>query len=237
MAEPNPSAPTGTSTDITIFLVDDQELFRAGLRMVLSSQPDFRVIGEAPDAAGAVRDIPRLRPAVVLMDIRMPGTDGIDATSQVLHACAADAGPLPRILMLTTLDTEDAAHRSLAVGAAGFMLKDTEPEFLIAAVRTLTAGKHVIATGADLGATDSAAQATGGAGAPSQPPAEFGLLTAREREVFAQVAHGLNNREIAGTLFLSEATVKTHLTAILQKLQLRDRVQVVVYAYRHGLAT
>ncbi|MCI1206701.1 MAG: response regulator transcription factor [Microbacteriaceae bacterium] len=215
-------------TDITLYLVDDQELFRAGLAMVLNSQQDFQIVGQSGDAHQALGEIAALHPSVVLMDIRMPGMDGIAATAAIVAAARERAETPPHILMLTTLDTEEAAHRSLTAGAAGFMLKDTEPEFLIAAVRTLAAGKRVIATANALPLDPIPA--------PRRAPAAFGRLTEREHEVFAQVAHGLNNREIAATLHLSEATVKTHLTAILQKLQLRDRVQVVVYAYEHGLA-
>lgn len=211
---------------VTLYLVDDQELFRAGMKMVLQSQPDLKVVGEAGDAERALVEIPHLRPNVVLMDIRMPGMGGIEATQRLLGEFGDAALTPPRVLMLTTLDTEDATRQALAVGADGFMLKDTEPEFLISAVRALAVGTHIIAT-------SNAAAVT----VREPVPAAFGQLTGREHDVFVQVAHGLSNREIAATLFVSEATVKTHLTSILQKLQLRDRVQVVIYAYRHGLAT
>lgn len=216
---------TDPRTDVRVYLVDDQDLFRAGLTMVLDAQPGMRVVGGAGSAVIALQDIPRARPTVVLMDIRMPGVDGIEATRRLLAACKSRGVPAPRVLMLTTLDTEDAAHRALAAGADGFMVKDAQPEFLVAAVRALAAGTHVIATGGELRVPT-----------PPEAPPEFTRLTDRERDVFAAVAHGLSNREIAGTLSLGEATVKTHLTAVLQKLGLRDRVHVVIYAYQHGLA-
>ncbi|WP_028245298.1 response regulator [Pseudoclavibacter soli] len=219
MSEPNATPAT------SVLLVDDQDLFRAGLAMVIDAQPDFTVIGQASDGQAAIASVARLHPALVLMDIRMPGIDGIETTRRIIAHCAEPNVPPPRILVLTTLDTEDATRQALAAGATGFMLKNTEPEFLLAALRTLAAGMHVIAT----------AQTVSLPEAPSAPP-EFAELTDREREVFRAVSHGLNNREIAATLFLAEATVKTHVTAVLRKLGLRDRVQLVVYAYRHGLA-
>lgn len=209
----------------SVLLVDDQELFRAGLAMVVDAQSDFTVVGQAGDGEAAIAAVERLRPALVLMDIRMPGIGGIEATRRIIARCTELEVPAPRILVLTTLDTEDATRQALAAGATGFMLKNTEPEFLLAALRTLAAGVHVIAT----------AQTVSLPAPPSAPPA-FAELTEREREVFRAVSHGLNNREIAAALFLAEATVKTHVTAVLRKLGLRDRVQLVVYAYRHGLA-
>lgn len=211
-------------TTTRLYLVDDQELFRTGLKMVLGSQPDFEVVGEAGDADSAIAEIPTLPVDVVLMDIRMPGLGGIEATTKLLAKCAQMEIRRPRILMLTTMDTDDATKSALAAGADGYMLKDTEPEFLISAVRALAAGAHVVVT-------SHAAPA-----APvAQIPAQFGQLTDRERDVFMQVMHGLSNREIAETLFVSEATIKTHLAAVLRKLDLRDRVQAVIYGYEHGI--
>jgi DNA-binding NarL/FixJ family response regulator len=193
--------------------------------MVLGSQPGLQVVGEASSAVVALRDIPPLAPHVVLMDVRMPTMDGLEATRRLVADHRRRALVPPRVLVLTTLDTLDATYGAIAAGADGFMLKDTEPEFLVAAIRALANGTRVIATGT---LPDMAA--------PAQEPAEFAHLTSRERDVFTAVAHGLNNREIAANLFLSEATVKTHMAAILHKLGLRDRIQVVVYAYRHSLA-
>lgn len=209
---------------ISIFLVDDQDLFRAGLKMMLGSQVDLEVVGEARNGFEALRLIPQVNPQVVLMDIRMPDLNGLEATRQLVAHYRSTGRQCPSILVLTTLDTEETARQSLEAGATGFMLKNTEPEFLIAAIRALPLGTHIVAT----------------SGTPIVPtvksiPAEFERLTERERDVFRELSHGLNNREIAATLFLSEATIKTHLTAILQKLQLRDRVQLVVYAYTNGI--
>ena len=233
---------SGSGRRLGVYLVDDQDLFRAGLRMIVDSQPDLHVVGESSDAVGTLREVPALRPDVVLMDIRMPQVDGIEATRRLGRACAAAGIPLPRVLMLTTLDTEQATREAITAGASGFMLKDAEPDLLLGAVRALAVGAHIIVTAnplerADRASADAVAtSAHGGAGTAVATPHEFARLTERERDVFAAVSHGLNNREIAATLHLGEATVKTHLTAVLQKLGLRDRVQVVVYAYEHGLA-
>lgn len=211
-------------SEISLYLVDDQDLFRTGLKMVLQSQPDFTVVGEASNAHAALTEIPTLSVSVVLMDIRMPGMGGIDATRELLKNCAQLRVQPPRVLMLTTMDTEDATQNALAAGADGYMLKDAEPEFLISAVRALAAGAHVVVTSQASPTAHSA-----------HVPAEFAALTEREREVFLQVMHGLSNREIAETLYVSEATVKTHLAAVLRKLDLRDRVQAVIYGYEHGI--
>lgn len=209
---------------IRVVLVDDQALFRAGIRMVIDSQPDLEVVGEAADGAQALEVCAATRPDVVLMDIRMPGMDGLAATAELL------ARPDPtRIVMLTTFDLDEAAARAIRQGASGFLLKDADPEFLLAAIRTVHAGSAVIAAGAtrDLFAA---------APAPRTPvPDTWHALTEREREVFALAARGLSNAEIAQREYLSEATVKTHISRILAKLGLRDRVQLVVFAYDHGL--
>lgn len=209
---------------IRVVLVDDQALFRAGIRMLLSSQPDLEVVGEAGDGAEALRVVAATRPDVVLMDIRMPVMDGLTATAQIL----ADPHP-PRIVMLTTFDLDESAARAIRQGASGFLLKDADPEFLLAAIRTVHAGSSVIAAAAT---RELFAHFT--ASVQEAPPA-WQSLTDREREIFALAARGLSNAEIAAREFLSEATVKTHISRILTKLALRDRVQLVVFAFEHGL--
>ncbi|QMU97334.1 response regulator transcription factor [Microbacterium esteraromaticum] len=210
---------------IRVVLVDDQALFRAGVRMLVSSQPDMDVVGEAGDGREALEVIARTRPDVVLMDIRMPVMDGLTATAEVL----AQPDP-PRVVMLTTFDLDEAAARAIQQGASGFLLKDADPEFLLAAIRTVESGSSVIAASAT---RELFAHFT----AETKPvPAEYADLTDREREIFALAARGLSNSEIAAREFLSEATVKTHISRILTKLRLRDRVQLVVFAFEHGLA-
>jgi len=210
---------------IRVVLVDDQALFRAGIRMLLGSQPDIDVVGEAGDGREALGVVRATRPDIVLMDIRMPVMDGLAATAELLR----DEAP-PRIVMLTTFDLDEAAARAIRQGASGFLLKDADPEFLLAAVRSVYAGSEVIAA--------SATRELFARFAPpvTPPPAAFGDLTDREREVFAYAARGMSNSEIAAAEYLSEATVKTHISRILTKLALRDRVQLVVFAHEHGLA-
>ncbi|MBF4561367.1 response regulator transcription factor [Microbacterium sp. VKM Ac-2870] len=217
------------SAPIRVVLVDDQALFRAGIRMVIDSQADLTVVGEAGDGAEGVRVVRATRPDVVLMDIRMPVMDGLAATAELLADPTLGADP-PRIVMLTTFDLDEAAARAIRQGASGFLLKDADPEFLLAAIRTVQSGSAVIAAAAtrELFAQFSEPART-------VPPA-FAALTEREREIFALAARGLSNAEIAQREFLSEATVKTHISRILSKLTLRDRVQLVVFAFEHGLA-
>ena len=217
------------SAPIRVVLVDDQALFRAGIRMVIDSPPDLAVVGEAGDGAEGVRVVRAARPDVVLMDIRMPVMDGLAATAELLADPALAAHP-PRIVMLTTFDLDEAAARAIRQGASGFLLKDADPEFLLAAIRTVQSGSAVIAAAAtrELFAQFSEPARTA-------PPA-FADLTEREREIFALAARGLSNAEIAQREYLSEATVKTHISRILGKLALRDRVQLVVFAFEHGLA-
>lgn len=210
---------------IRVVLVDDQALFRAGIRMLVASQPDLEVVGEAGNGQEALDVVRSSRPDVVLMDIRMPVMDGLTATAEIL----ARPEP-PRIVMLTTFDLDEAAARAIRQGASGFLLKDADPEFLLAAIRTVHAGSSVIAASAtrDLFAHFSEA--------PKPVPPQFADLTDREKEIFALAARGLSNAEIAAREYLSEATVKTHISRILTKLALRDRVQLVVFAFEHGLA-
>lgn len=210
---------------IKVVLVDDQALFRAGVRMLVGSQPDMDVVGEAGDGREALEVVARTRPDVVLMDIRMPVMDGLAATAELL----VRPDP-PRIVMLTTFDLDEAAARAIQQGASGFLLKDADPEFLLAAIRTVDSGSSVIAASAT---RELFAHFT----AETKPvPPSYAALTDREREIFALAARGLSNSEIAAREFLSEATVKTHISRILTKLALRDRVQLVVFAFEHGLA-
>lgn len=226
-------------------LVDDQALFRAGIRMLVASQPDLEVVGEAGDGCEAIEVWRATRPDVVLMDIRMPVMDGIEATAAILHEGTVDASahstsltasePRPgatRVVMLTTFDLDEAAARAIRGGASGFLLKDADPEFLLAAIRTVHAGNAVIAATATRQLFEHFQMPRAVA---SNPPG-WALLTEREREIFALAARGLSNAEIAAEEFLSEATVKTHISRILAKLALRDRVQLVVFAFEHGLA-
>jgi DNA-binding NarL/FixJ family response regulator len=213
---------------IRIILVDDQELVRAGFRMVLDAQPDMTVVGEAADGLAAT-DLARRQPAdVVIMDARMPRLDGVAATRQI-----REAGDRPRVLMLTTFDLDEYAFAALKAGASGFLLKDVPPDELLFAIRAVDSGDAVVAPSTTRRLIDQFApmlpvgQAQGAPGLAD--------LTDREHEVLIQVAQGLSNCEIARRLFVSEATVKTHVGRILAKLGLRDRVQAVVYAYENGL--
>ncbi|WP_010202889.1 response regulator [Salinibacterium sp. PAMC 21357] len=211
---------------IRVALVDDQSLFRAGIRMLVSSQPDLECVGEASNGAEAIGMVEAAQPDVVLMDIRMPVMDGIESTKSILSAAIDNR---PRIIVLTTFDLDEAAARAIRAGASGFVLKDADPEFLLAAIRTVHSGTSVIAAAA----TRELFEHFGSA--PQKRPASFESLTAREHEIFLLAVRGLSNAEIARTEFLSEATVKTHVSRILTKLSLRDRVQLVVFAYENGL--
>jgi len=192
---------------------------------VIDSQPDLEVVGEASDGREAIDVVRATHPDVVLMDIRMPNMDGLAATAELLRDDDA-----PRIVMLTTFDLDEAAARAIRQGASGFLLKDADPEFLLAAIRTVHAGSAVIAASAT---RDLFAQTMDAATQPVPP--SFGELTEREKQIFALAARGLSNAEIAAREYLSEATVKTHISRILTKLALRDRVQLVVFAFEHGL--
>jgi len=203
---------------IRVVLADDQALFRSGLRMLLDSQDDIEVVGEAADGQAALDEVARADPDVVLMDIRMPRMDGVTATERL-----AGAGARPRVLVLTTFDLDEAAARALRAGASGFVLKDARPEFLLAAVRTVHAGAAVIAP-----AAIGHLLATFGSGARRRDDA-LAVLSPREREIYDLAGTGLSNAEIAAHEYVSEATVKTHVSRILAKLGLRDRVQLVVH--------
>ncbi|MDQ6840183.1 MAG: response regulator transcription factor [Actinomycetota bacterium] len=217
---------------VTVLLVDDQELLRSGFRMVLEEQDDLRVVGEAADGDAAVRLAAQLRPDVILMDVRMPGTDGIEATRRVVSET-----PTSRVLILTTFDLDEYAFSALRLGASGFLLKDVPPAELAAAIRTVASGDAVVAPSVTRRLLDTYAARLPDlrTGPPPALGSAIDLLTEREREILVEVAGGLSNGEIAAKLFVAEATVKTHLGRILTKLDLRDRVQVVVFAYQSGL--
>ncbi|TWG98349.1 LuxR family two component transcriptional regulator [Nocardioides sp. J9] len=221
---------TGPGEPIRVLLVDDQELFREGVRVIIDAQEGMEVVGGAADGIEAVRLVDELQPDVVLMDIRMPEMDGVEATRQIFLPDRAARRERPvRVVVLTTFNLDDRAATAIRYGASGFLLKGTTPLMLRDAIRTVHAGNAVLAP-ADL-STLLDAQFR----APVQPPSSYLALTEKEREVFAAVARGLSNQEIAGQVFLSESTVKTHVGAILRKLDLRDRVQIVVFAHEHGL--
>jgi DNA-binding NarL/FixJ family response regulator len=215
----------------SILLVDDQPLLRVGFRMVLESQDDLSVVGEAGNGAEAVDLTAQLQPDVVLMDVRMPGMDGIEATRQIVAG-----GSRSRVLILTTFDLDEYAYAALRAGASGFLLKDVPPGDLLSGIRAVASGDAVVAPSVTRRLLDSFAhrlpQPAPGAAESAEP---LQGLTARERDVLGELARGLSNAEIAEQLVLSEATVKTHVGHILAKLGLRDRVQVVVFAYEIGL--
>jgi DNA-binding NarL/FixJ family response regulator len=218
------------SDEITVLLVDDQELFREGVRVIIDAQDGMRVIGAAGNGMEAVRLVEELRPDVVLMDIRMPEMDGVEASRQIFAPERAARRTKPvRVIVLTTFNLDDRAATAIRHGASGFLLKDTTPPMLRDAIRTVHGGNAVLAPQDLATLLDRQFQAE------VAPPAAFLGLTDKEREVFTAVARGLSNAEIAGTVFASESTVKTHVGAILRKLALRDRVQIVVFAHEHGL--
>jgi DNA-binding NarL/FixJ family response regulator len=210
---------------IRVLVADDQSMIRAGFRMLLAHEPDIEVVAEAGNGRDAVHQAARFDPTVVLMDIRMPELDGLEATRRIL---AAD--DRARVLILTTFDLDEYVFEALSAGASGFVLKDDPPEQLIAAIRTVAAGDALLSPTI----TKRVIQKFARMPRPS-PPKELDDLSEREREVFRLMARGLSNGEIAQELYISETTVKTHVTHILQKLNLRDRVQAVVLAYQTGI--
>jgi DNA-binding NarL/FixJ family response regulator len=212
---------------ISVLLADDQPLLRRGFRMILEAEPDLTVTAEAGDGAEAVDLTRRHAPDVVLMDIRMPGTDGIEATRRITVA-----HPDVRVLVLTTFDLDEYAFGALRAGASGFLLKDVRPAELVAAIRTVAAGDAVVSPRVTRRLLEEYAQVLPPSG--DQYP-QLAALTDREREVLVLVARGLSNAELAASLYVSEATVKSHVGRILSKLGLRDRVQIVVLAYESGL--
>ncbi len=215
---------------ISVLLADDQPLLRMGFRMILDAQPDMAFAGEAADGAEAVQLTAALRPDVVLMDVRMPGTDGIEATRRIVAT-----GGGARVLILTTFDLDEYAFSALRAGASGFLLKDAPPDDLLSGIRAVAAGDAVVAPSVTRRLLDAYAHRLPDDRAPATRAARLDPLTEREREVLLAVARGLSNAEIAERLVVSEATVKTHVGRILTKLGLRDRSQAVILAYETGL--
>jgi DNA-binding NarL/FixJ family response regulator len=232
MTAPTPEGGTAGGSFTRCIIADDQALVREGFAAVLAAQPGMAVVGQAADGADAVRQVRHLQPDVILMDVRMPVMDGLEATRQIL-------GPAPgrhrtRVLMLTTFDLDDYVYEALRAGASGFLLKDATAAELVRAVQVVAAGDALLAPSvtrrliADFAHRPSVSQ---------PPPAALGALTSRETEVLRLIARGLSNAEISETLFIAEQTTKTHVGRILTKLDLRDRAQTVVLAYESGLVT
>jgi len=214
---------------IRVLIVDDQELVRTGFRLFLETQPGLAVVGEAGDGEEAIERVRELRPDVVLMDIRMPTMDGVEATAKLTSGAIE---PAPRVLVLTTFDLDEYVFGALRAGAAGFLLKDAPRERLIEAIRVVHSGEALLSPSITRRLIEDFAARSD----PIEPPAAvLAELTPREREVLVLVAHGLSNAEIASRLVVTEATVKSHVGAVLLKLGLRDRVQAVVFAYEHGI--
>lgn len=211
-----------------IVLVDDQELLRSGIAMVLDNQEDLEVVGEAADGREGVAIAGELDPDIVLMDVRMPVMDGVEATRQIVAS-----GCRARVIVLTTFDVDEHVYAALRAGASGFLLKDAAPEALLSAIRAVAAGEAVIAPSATRRLLEKFGERLPAPGDDGPSPADD--LTSRETEVVVAVASGLSNAEIAGELFMAEATVKTHVSNVLAKLGLRDRVQIVIFAYEHRL--
>jgi DNA-binding NarL/FixJ family response regulator len=210
---------------IRVLIADDQPLVRSGFRMVIDERDDLELVGEAADGAQALRLARELEPDVILMDVRMPNVDGIEATRSLV-----EAGSAARILVLTTFDLDEYVFAAVRAGASGFLLKDAEPDELVDAIRVVAAGNSLFGPSATQHLVERFAQATSAAANPS-----LDELTEREREILGLLARGLSNAEIADRLYLSETTVKTHVSAVLRKLGVRDRVQAVIAAYESGV--
>ncbi len=214
---------------ITVLIADDQDLVRTGLEMIVGAAPDLQVVGQAADGAEAVREAQRLRPDVVLMDVRMPEVDGIEATRRIVATCP---DPGPRVLMLTTFDLDDYVFEAFAAGASGFLVKDAARQTILDGIRAVAQGEGLASPSVTRRLIERVVAA------PAHPvarPRVLDDLTPREHEVFVEIARGYSNPEIAARLFLSEKTVKTHVGRILMKLGVRDRVQAVVLAYEAGV--
>jgi DNA-binding NarL/FixJ family response regulator len=225
MSDPQTAAGT-----ISVLLVDDQPLLRKGFRMVLEEESGIIVVGEASDGLAALELVGRRRPDVVVMDVRMPRMDGIEATRAIV-----EAEPRSRILILTTFDIDEYAFNALRLGASGFILKDVPPAEFVSAIRSVANGDAVIAPTVTRRLLDQYAHKIRDPQYANAPHPELDELTAREREILIEVAGGFSNAEMAERLFVAEATIKTHLGRVLTKLGLRDRVQAVIYAYANGL--
>lgn len=222
---------------VTVLIVDDDVLVRAGLRMMIETQDDLVVVGEADDGEMAIRLAAELDPDVVLMDIRMPGMDGIEATRQITGEIDVESrNEGPRIIILTTFELDEYVYEAVRAGASGFLLKRTEPEDLLDGIRVVAKGDALLAPSVTRRLMSEFSRATVKGPNPTDVRnRELDRLTEREREVLVLIAHGLANREIAEELFVGESTVKTHVRRILMKLELRDRVHAVVFAYETGL--
>ncbi|KUO07381.1 response regulator [Streptomyces sp. DSM 15324] len=215
----------------TVLIVDDQQLQRYGFHLLLDSVPETDVVGEAAHGAEAVRKTAELRPDVVLMDVRMPGMDGIEATRRIVAA-----GGRSRVLVLTTFDLDEYVHAAIRAGASGFLLKDARPEELLAGIRAVASGDAVIAPALTRRLLDEFAQYVPARRGDAAEDPRLGALTDREREILVAVGKGWTNGEIAARFVLSESTVKTHVGRVLAKIGARDRIQAVIFAYDHGLA-
>jgi DNA-binding NarL/FixJ family response regulator len=211
---------------ISVIIADDQELVRAGLRMILEAQPDIEVVADVGDGPSAVREAMHLRPDVALLDVQMPGGDGISAAQAILRNPRLDT----RVVMLTTFDLDEYLYAAMAAGASGFFLKSSPRAHLLHAIRTATSGDALLDPGLTRRLIETYVQR-----APAASTPELDMLTAREREVLVEMIRGRSNAEIGATLFLAETTVKTHVASILRKLGLRDRLQAVIYGYEHGV--
>ena len=215
---------------IDVFLVDDQDLFRSGIGVIIDAQSDMRVVGQAAGGLDAVRLVDQLCPMVVLMDVRMPEMDGVEATRQIFSTERIGRRSQPvRVIVLTTFDLDHRAATAIRYGASGFLLKDVSPARLLEAIRTVHAGNAVLAP------QDLTALLDAHFKEPTPVPAEYDDLTRKEHEVFTGITQGKSNGEIATEIFVSESTVKTHVGSILRKLGLRDRVQIIVFAHEHRL--
>lgn len=219
-------------TTTRVLLVDDHEMVRAGFRIILGSQPDIEVVGEAATGVEALARAAELAPDVICMDVQMPDMDGLEATRRIV----ADDTVASAVLILTTFDRDDYLFDALQAGASGFLLKNSTPEQLIDAVRVVAAGDALLSPGVTRRVIERFGARPDAATQPTAPPAELGTLTDRETEVLQLVAQGMSNAEIARSLFVGEATVKSHVSKVLQKLGLRDRIQAVVWAYENRVA-
>jgi DNA-binding NarL/FixJ family response regulator len=221
----------GPAASIRIVIIDDQRLFASGMAMLVEAQPDLEVVGTAVDGRDAIELVGRVRPDVVLMDIRMPVVNGLEATRLLLDGASPDEAP--RVVVLTTIRRDEAVYAALRAGASAFLTKDAAPEIVLGTIRAVHAGAPVPTEGDALAlAREFAAPVEAGASARPDPLAD---LTTREREIYALVARGLSNQEIAQSQFVSEATVKTQVRSVLQKIGLRSRIQIVIHAYENRL--